>query len=220
MSLEHHPESLYQNRFSREDRESKDRIWEVLCDSFFQKWVDPGARVVDLGAGYCEFINNIRAGEKHAVDLNEETRSFSAPDVVVHIQAAHELPFETGSIDVVFASNFFEHVRSKDDLISILREARRVLKPEGRILIMQPNFRFAYRVYWDFLDHHLPLTDRTMQEALELTGFRVDHVMPQFLPYSTKTKLPRNPWLVSVYLRFPPIWRVLGRQMFIVATPV
>lgn len=213
------PESLYRRRFGHEGREQKDRLWRVLCSKFFQKWVDESDRVLDLGAGYCEFINNIRCGQKHAVDLNKETKDFAADDVTVHIQSAHPLPFDDGSIDVVFASNFFEHVRSKEELLNILDEVRRVLAPGGRFMIMQPNIRFAYKVYWDFLDHYLPLSERSMQEALELTGFRIDRMVPRFLPYTTKSRLPKWPFLVALYLKFPAAWRILGKQLFIVASP-
>ena len=118
----------------------------------------------------------------------------------------------------MFASNVFEHFRSTEDLLAALREVRRVLRPGGRILVLQPNIRFAYREYWDYLDHHLPLSDRSMREALELAGLRVDHVRPRFLPYTVKSRMPRWPVLLRVYLRCAPLHLVFGKQMFLVAT--
>src|SRR4051812_47834649 len=67
--------ALYRNRFSSES-EQRQQLWQVLCGSFFQRWVPEDAVVLDLAAGQCEFINNIRAGRRIAVDLN--------PDVAVH----------------------------------------------------------------------------------------------------------------------------------------
>lgn len=210
--------ALYDRRFDPLEREAKARVWEVLCRDFFQRYVEPTDTVLDLGAGFCEFINNIRCAAKWAVDSDEQVERHAAAGVNVRRGAADDLSFlQDATIDVVFASNFFEHMLSKDLVLSTLREARRVLRPGGRILILQPNIRFAYDEYWDFFDHHQPLSDRSMVEALEICGFDPTEVRPRFLPYTTKSALPQWPILVRLYLRVRLAQRLLGKQMFIVA---
>ena len=210
--------ALYERRFSAEDRRAKDALWRVLCEHFFQRWVPPDARVVDLGAGLCEFVNHIRAREKWAVDLDPDLTLRVAPGVRARCGPAHDLGWlDTGSIDVVFASNVFEHFASKDELVTALREIRRVLRPGGRLLVLGPNIRYASRVYWDFFDHHLALSDRSMAEALETNGFTLEHVRARFLPYTIKSRLPRWPVLVRLYLRCRPLHLLFGKQMFVVA---
>jgi hypothetical protein len=98
----------------------------------------------------------------------------------------------------------------------LFSEVHRILQPGGRFLIMGPNIRYIPGAYWDFLDHHLPLTERTIGEALELTGFGIDRSIARFLPYSTKSSLPQSPWLVALYLKMPLAWRILGKQFFVV----
>jgi SAM-dependent methyltransferase len=120
-------------------------------------------------------------------------------------------------VDVVFASNFFEHLPSKEAFLQTLQEIRRVLRSGGRLLILQPNIRFLNGEYWDFLDHHIPLTDRTLVEALLCTGLRPVEVVPRFLPYTTKSRLPSHPALVRLYLRVPLAQRLLGKQAWVVA---
>jgi len=212
---------LYDHRFSARERVRKDSLWKVLCEDFFQKWVSETDSVIDLGAGYCEFINYIRAARKFAVDLNDETPQAAASDVTVVLTAADQLTaFEDNSIDVVFTSNLFEHIRSKDELVSILREVHRVLRPGKRILVLMPNIRYAYKEYWDYFDHHLPLSHHSLAEVLELTDFRVTDVRSRFLPYTFKTKLPQTQLLLRIYLRLPLLHRFFGRQMFVVAEKV
>jgi len=122
------------------------------------------------------------------------------------------------SIDVIFVSNFFEHLQNKEAFLSTLSECNRVLKSGGVLLILQPNIRFAYREYWDFIDHVLPLSDKSLAEALILKGFSIKKMIPRFLPYSTKSGLPVNSFLVKWYLRLPFAWRIFGKQCFVVAS--
>jgi len=82
-------------------------------------------------------------------------------------------------------------------------------------MILQPNIRYLYREYWDFFDHHIPLSDKSLIEALRVVAFRIEQVLPKFLPYTTKSRIPQNPFLVKIYLKLPFIWKIMGKQMFI-----
>src|SRR5262249_10982336 len=124
---------LYRHRFQEEDLPKKRAIWSVLCREFFQSHVDPTDVILDLACGYGEFINNIRSRTKHAADLNPDTPRFLDPDVIFHAtDAAHLRDIADDSIDVVFASNFLEHLPDKAALSSVFAEVLRVLRPNGR----------------------------------------------------------------------------------------
>ena len=122
-----------------------------------------------------------------------------------------------GSVDTVFVSNFFEHLPDKNNLTKVLKAIHRVLKPGGQLLMLQPNYKYSSMDYWDFYDHHLPLSHNTMIEGAQMIGFQVGLVYPKFLPFSTKSKIPKHPLLVKIYLLFPPIWRLMGKQFFLQA---
>src|SRR5882672_11278964 len=101
---------LYAHRLARSSA-YRNRIWTVLATEFFSRWISNSATVLDLGSGYGGFINNVRAGRKYAMDLN--------PDAVTHVSESvsflrHDCstPWSvaSGSLDVVFTSNFFEHL--------------------------------------------------------------------------------------------------------------
>jgi SAM-dependent methyltransferase len=210
-------QTIYARRFAGIEK-SRDQVWKVLTRHYFQRWVNPQDVVLDVGAGFCEFINNIQAKQKFAVDLNPVTLQKAGHDVTVISQdVTKSWPVDSDSVDVVFTSNFFEHLPTKEDLQRCLREIHRVLRPNGRLLLMGPNIRFCFDVYWDFFDHFLPLSDRSMAEALEISGFQTEKVIAQFLPYTMKGKLPPHPLLVRLYLALPVFWRLMGKQFLISA---
>jgi hypothetical protein len=92
-----------------------------------------------------------------------------------------------------------------------------VLRDGGRLLVLQPNIRLVKGAYWDFIDHTLPLTDKSLVEALGLAGFSIESMKVRFLPYTTDSKLPISPALIRLYLKLPPAQFLLGKQTFVVA---
>jgi SAM-dependent methyltransferase len=140
-------ETIYARRFAGIEK-SLDEVWKVLTRHYLQQWVDPHYVVLDVGAGFCEFINNIEAKNKFAVDLNPVTLRKAARNVTVISQdATNRWPVISDSVDVVFSSNFFQHLPSKEHLQCVLQEIHRVLRPNGRLLLMGPNIRFCSDVY-------------------------------------------------------------------------
>src|SRR5580700_7673863 len=132
--LESAVDELYRHRFPKDVRRRRDAVWKVLCRSWFSQYVPADGRVLEVAAGYCEFINNISAAERVAVDLNPETRDHAAVGVIVHQVAAENLAgiLRPGYFDAAFMSNFLEHCRSRDQVLAVLRAVLKVLTPGGR----------------------------------------------------------------------------------------
>jgi SAM-dependent methyltransferase len=209
---------LYRIRFNDEFLPRKREIWKVLCKHFFQKFVGKNDVVVDVACGYGEFINNIYARKKIGIDLNRDSIQHLNSDIEFHSISADSLnTIGNECADVLFTSNFLEHLPDKTTLNSFLNQVLMVLKPGGRYIIMGPNLRYLPGKYWDFYDHHLGLTHLSLCEALELKGFRIERCLDRFLPYTTQGSLPTHPFLVKIYLMVPFAWKLLGKQFFIIA---
>ena len=213
--------TLYANRFDHKQRKAKNAMWKILVDSFLQAHVGRNGRVLDIAGGYCEFINQVEAREKFLIDLNPDSQDFADPNVkVLHLDILSDIPeniLPFVYFDAIFVSNFFEHLRSKEELIQVLAFCFDRLRPAGRLLIIQPNFKYSYREYYDFIDHHLPITDGSLTEVLKAIGFSIDIIIPRFLPFSTKGR-PSSTLLLKIYLKLSVLWYLWGGQMFVRAS--
>lgn len=210
-------QQIYQRRFD-EHLVYRNEVWRVLSSKFFSRYIPRTAIVLDLGCGYAQFINNIECQKKLAMDLNPGARKYLSPDVTFLEQDCSQpwaLPDE--SLDVVFTSNFFEHLQSRQLLGDTLVQAYKALRKGGRLIALGPNTRYVGGAYWDFWDHHIPLTDRSLSEALEIQGFQLEQVFDRFLPYTMVNSRQYPLALVTLYLLFPLAWKFMGKQFLVIA---
>ena len=204
-------DGYHDTRFSYD--ENRSLLWKTLCDAYFNKIVPNNAAVLELGAGYCDFINNIQAKKKYAIDIWDGVKEFAEQNVHAVTGDLTNLDFiDDESIDFVFASNVFEHI-SQEHLSDCLEILFKKLKSDGTINILQPNYKYAYREYFDDYTHVSIYSDISLADFLKANDFHVIEVKPKFLPLSIKSRLPVSPTLIKLYLRFP--FSPLGKQMLI-----
>ena len=210
-------EKIYRTRFAA-NQDYRRRVWEELTRHFFARWVRPTDTVLDLGCGYGEFINQIQCAKKFGMDLNPESPKHLAPGVeFLQQDCSQPWAVAEGTLDVVFTSNFFEHLPSKESLGATLEHAHRSLKPGGRLIALGPNIKYLPGAYWDFWDHYLPLTELSLAEGLRNRGFEIETNHARFLPY-TMVNAPQYPTiLLRLYLSVPILWRFFGGQFLVVA---
>lgn len=205
-------EGVYDRRFGDREGVRKDAVWREIT-RYLQRFVPERARVLDIACDRGYFVRHVRAGERWASDVRD-VRCYLPQDV--HFVRASGLDLDRnldpGSFDVVFMSNYLEHLLTRAEVVRQLEVAALLLRPAGRVIVLQPNVRHVGGAYWDFIDHHVGLTERSLGEAAEIAGFRAETVISRFLPYSTLGKLPQWTFLVRAYLRFPAAWLIFGKQ--------
>ena len=195
----------------------RDVLWESLWQYRFRAMVRPTDCVLDLGAGYGNFINAVQARRRIAVDAWAGFSAYLAPGVEHHVGSVAELDFiEDGAVDFAFASNLFEHL-TKDDFSAVLAGLRRTLSAQGTLTIVQPNYRYAFREYFDDFDHKSIYSHVSLADFLVANGWEVFQVEPRFMPLSVKGRLPVNRFLIRAWLLSPV--KPIGKQMLVRARP-
>jgi len=204
--------SEYNTRYSFDSGRTK--VWKAIAE-YLQQFVRGDVDcVLDLGAGYCDFINNIKARERIAVDMNPAASRFCHADVKFHCASANDLSMlQADSVDVLFASNLLEHLDDLE-LACAVKEFSRILKQGARVILMQPNYRFAYREYFDDYTHKKIFTHISLRDFFEANGFEAIRVHPKFLPFSLKSRLPKSYILTKLYLL--SFYKPMAKQMLLV----
>ncbi len=192
---------------------NRETLWRTLCDAYFQQLVRPEFHVLELGAGYANFINNIRCRTRTAVDLSPDLPAHVQAGVSAHVGSVTDLEFlPDQSVDFVFASNLLEHL-TQEQCAEVLQQLERKVRSGGTLNIVQPNYRRAYKEYFDDYTHQTVYSDVSLCDFLEANGWRVIECVPGFLPLTLKSALPVQPWLIRLYLRLP--WKPLAKQMLV-----
>jgi SAM-dependent methyltransferase len=207
---------LYDARFDEREVSAKDAVWREIV-RFLDRYIEHDAPILDVACDRGHFIRWVQGAERWATDIRDMRSDL--PDGVRFVQAsglelADHVP--NSYFGTVFMSNYLEHLESSDAVIDQLRVVRQLLRPGGRALVLQPNIRLVGPRYWDFIDHKVALTERSLLEAAELADLHTVDLITRFLPYSTKGRLPTDARLVRAYLRFRPAWWLLGRQTLLV----
>jgi arsenite methyltransferase len=150
----------------------------------------PGERVLDIGSGpgllAAEMAEAVGPeGSVDGVDPSESmlgmARARGVQGTEFHAAHALALPFSDGGFDAAVATQVYEYV---DDMPAALAEAHRVLRPGGRLLVLDTDWgsivwrssddermRRVLRAWDEHLaDPHLP---RRLTALLREAGFRI-----------------------------------------------
>ena len=208
---------IYELRFSGHE-EYRTKVWQILVNNFFNKWIRSDFEILDLGCGYGEFINQVNCSTRYAMDLNPRTKDHLDKEIIFYEQDC-SMPWELkpSSLDLVFTSNFFEHLPNKSTLDSTVRNIYKALKPNGLLIAMGPNISILKGRYWDFWDHHVALSEQSISELLEINRFKIKKSVSQFLPYNMVRVKKRPLFLLKLYLKMPLAWKIFGKQFLVTA---
>jgi SAM-dependent methyltransferase len=147
--------------------------------------LQPGSQVLDVGCAVGTFLQRLRrcyGASVTGVDFKDLSAAESLEGIEFHCDLFYEAPLAEERFDLVTMWHFLEH---DYDPMRSLRTARRVLKPDGRLVIEVP--RLDSRTFRWFGDRwpglqapqHTVLFDRArLERAVEQAGFDVVDYLP------------------------------------------
>ena len=191
----------------------RQRVWTSITE-YLQRFIGEDKVILDLGCGYGDFINLVDANRKYAIDISPSVKKYISSDVTFINRPSSSLStIDDGSIDAIFSSNLLEHL-DEDQLDATIKEMRRCLNPSGIVILIGPNFRYAYKRYFDDYTHKKIFTHISLADLMSEYGFTPTRVIPKFLPLTLQSILPKSRWLTWIYIRSP--FRPLGKQMLLI----
>lgn len=195
----------------------KDRIkvWKAI-NEYLQYFIPKGASILDIGCGYSDFINGIVGEKKYGIDLNEQMINFVDVETVKFYSQSvlDEFPLSDECIDVIFASNLFEHF-DDEQLKVLMKNISKKLKKGGILILIQPNYYYAYREYWDDYTHKKAFSHESLKDFLISFDYDIVLNKKKFIPFSLKSRLPKSYFLTKCYI-YSPI-KPMGKQMLMIA---
>jgi ubiquinone/menaquinone biosynthesis C-methylase UbiE len=208
-------EKYFQTRLKSDKKRTK--TWQALIEFYFQGLIKESDTVLEVGAGWCDFINGIKCQRKIAVDIWPGVKENASKEVETYVSDAKNLDFiKDRSVDVIFASNFLEHI-SREDTEQFVKHVKRILNNQGQLILLQPNYRLNPARYFDDFTHISIWSDTSLATYLVSEDFKLRTLKPKFLPLSMKSRLPVFKFLIRLYL-YSPI-KIFAGQMLIISVP-
>jgi ubiquinone/menaquinone biosynthesis C-methylase UbiE len=207
---------LYEFRFRDHDQGERQAVWTAITDDLSVRMGRPQV-VLDPAAGRGEFISAVPARERWAIDQVPSVTDLESQGIHTIVSDMFDVELPEKHFDAILLSNTLEHLMSFEDVQRCLTKMHAALRPGGVAAVLGPNFKYCAKEYFDCADHVLALTEVSVQEHLYAAGFDIQSVLPRYLPYSFRGRLPPSEHLTRLYLRNPWAFRLLGKQFLVIA---
>jgi len=155
-------------------------VWRAGQDrrlNLIRRYVNlDNARVLDIGCGIGTYVKKLRDLSERAYGIDiDPARVRQGGTGSLAVAVSERLPFASGSLDMVLLNEVIEHVRDDRET---LREACRVLKPGGHVVIYAPN-----RLY-PFETHGVYLGKRYVFGNIPLVNYLPDALRKRLVPHA------------------------------------
>ena len=139
-------------------------------------------RIMDIGAGTGDFLNVAKQNgwETIGVEPSDKAKAIALKKEVPFVEETASL--ESHSFDVITMWHVLEHV---PDLDSQIKELKRLLKPNGSLIVAVPNFKSFdakyYGAYWAAYDvpiHFWHFSKKAIQSLFQKENIQLEKVIP------------------------------------------
>ncbi len=186
------------------------------------------SNLLELGCGRGDFINEFSnlGLDVHAIDLSDLITSkfpkikFNCVDLL-----KENLPYPDNYFDVIYSKSFIEHFYYPE---KVFEEAYRVLKPNGLIITLTPEWNFIYKSFYEDFTHRTPFTKMSLKDIHLINNFKEIKVESfKQLPVLWENKIYKFPllliseltrFLIPDYFRLKNKWIRFSKEIMILST--
>jgi ubiquinone/menaquinone biosynthesis C-methylase UbiE len=178
---------------------------QKLCSYLFQSFqLKAGMKMLEPGCGRGEFLNNFKdlGLDVFGVDISSEAGRLNQDlDIKLCDVDRERLPFDDNIFDVILSKSFIEHLNYPE---KYFEEAYRVLKPNGILISLVPDWESNYKIYFDDFTHRSPFSNISLAYAYKMYGFKEVEVF-KFRQLPIVWKFPILNYLCSFLSPFIPV---------------
>jgi hypothetical protein len=199
LSINSESDKYFSSRFTEDFR--RKYIWQKIA-KYVDQLLPRTDSTLELGAGYCDWINSTESQIKYATDISNVIETYAAPEVKTLVKNSSDIDFEGIKFDRIQASNFLEHL-DEVELAQTINRINSLLKSGGYLVLIQPNYRYTYKKYFDDYTHKKVFTHISLVDLFVGNNFKPLIVKKKFLPFTLKSKLKFGYKLINLYLHSP-----------------
>ncbi len=166
------------NLIARDFSRTRSRIWPEI--TFLFDLLEKGDKVLDLGCGNGRLYPALKKGNYTGVDYSEkliEAAKENHPEAKFQKANALNLPFSDNCFDKIYSIAVLHHIPSAELRTDFLKEAKRVLKKEGKVILTVWRFHQKKEIFLLIKYTILRILGKTgidFKDFLEPWGKKVD----------------------------------------------
>lgn len=133
------------------------------------------ASILEIGAGTGGNLAMLeRYGEVQAVEMSDLARQIAREKTGREFLAGHlpdNIPVERESVDLICLFDVLEHVEEDE---ASLASMRRLLKPDGKVLLTVPAHQWLWSTHDEGLHHMRRYSRALLKRRIEHAGYRIE----------------------------------------------
>jgi ubiquinone/menaquinone biosynthesis C-methylase UbiE len=126
--------------------------------------LDKNKTILDVGYGRGEYLKTFEEAGYIVFGIDGKDG--------LNFENEHFTKYSDNYVDIVFCKSIIEHIANYDNFMT---ELYRILKPNGKIIILTPDWSSIYKIYWDDYSHKHPYTFVSIKHLLIAYNFKIIH---------------------------------------------
>ena len=178
-----------------------EKLGKYLYDTFEMK---PEMKLLEIGCGRGDILKRFKSLGLHVegVDIDNEAVALNEGIAVKMCNIENEpLPYPDNSFDVIYSKSLIEHLYYPERYMA---ETYRVLKPNGLLLTLVPDWEANYKIYFDDYSHRTPFSIVSLHDIYKMFNFKSVNVV-KFRQLPIVWKYPFLNYFCAVIAPFVPI---------------